>query len=72
MTYIKNILFYATMVGGMLFWFFVLVNYMTEQHGIIKYDCSLAEISPDFPLQVKEDCRRLRIEYQKNNTVYRT
>jgi hypothetical protein len=24
----------------------------------IKYDCSIAEISPDFPIQVKEACRK--------------
>lgn len=24
------------------------------------YDCRLAEISPDFPIQVKEQCRQLR------------
>ena len=24
------------------------------------YDCSLAEISPDFPPQVREECRKLR------------
>jgi hypothetical protein len=26
------------------------------------YDCSLAEISPDYPQEVKTECRRLRIE----------
>jgi hypothetical protein len=30
------------------------------------YDCSLAEISPDYPIEVKEECRNLRKqEYQK-------
>lgn len=24
------------------------------------YDCSIAEISPDFPPEVKEECRKLR------------
>jgi len=26
------------------------------------YDCSLAEISPDYPPEVKNECRRLRID----------
>lgn len=26
------------------------------------YDCSLSEISPDYPLEVKESCRKLRAE----------
>ena len=24
------------------------------------YDCSLAEFHPDYPIQVREECRRLR------------
>ena len=24
------------------------------------YDCSIAEFHPDYPIQVKEECRRLR------------
>lgn len=59
------------MFGGCLFWFFVLITYMTEQHGIVRYDCSLAEISPDFPLQVKEDCRKLRLQYKENHITNR-
>lgn len=31
------------------------------------YNCSVAEISPDYPLEVKEQCRKLRAEnYEKN------
>ena len=33
------------------------------------YDCSLAEISPDYPLEVRQQCRKLRsdkINEQKN------
>lgn len=26
----------------------------------VRYNCELAEISPDFPLEVKEKCRELR------------
>jgi hypothetical protein len=28
------------------------------KHGVIVYDCRLAEISPDFPISVKEQCRK--------------
>ena len=27
------------------------------------YDCTLAEISPDYPIEVKQECRRLLKEY---------
>lgn len=34
------------------------------------YDCSLAEISPDYPVEVKNECRRLRIEeYNKQKII---
>lgn len=37
------------------------------------YDCNLAEWHPDIPVQVREECRRLRLEYQqqeKNRTRF--
>jgi hypothetical protein len=42
---------------------YAIINYQPEGHV---YDCRLAEISPDFPIQVKEECRRLRNEVTKN------
>lgn len=33
------------------------------------YDCSLAEISPDFPIEVKNECRKLRSEANKNGRI---
>ena len=30
------------------------------------YNCELSEISPDYPIEVKDECRKLRLEeYQK-------
>jgi hypothetical protein len=31
-------------------------------HMTVRYDCSIAEISPDYPIAVKEGCRKLRAE----------
>ena len=36
-----------------------MVTISTVQNHIVKYDCRLAEISPDFPPAVKEQCRKL-------------
>jgi hypothetical protein len=33
------------------------------------YDCSLAEISPDFPDKVRQECRKLRSEAYKNGRI---
>ena len=37
---------------------FVTVN----PHITVRYDCSISEISPDFPPEVREQCRKLRAE----------
>jgi hypothetical protein len=31
--------------------------FFQPRHIIVKYDCSLAEISPDYPQEVKQRCR---------------
>jgi hypothetical protein len=36
-------------------------NY-THPRIVVRYDCSIAEISPDYPVAVKEGCRKLRAE----------
>ena len=33
------------------------------------YDCSISEISPDFPLELKQECRKLRSEAYKNGRI---
>ena len=40
--------------------YFSAINWGPRQDGYKVYDCSLAEISPDFPLEAKEACRKLR------------
>lgn len=37
----------------------------TDMHGVKKYDCSISEISPDYPVEVKEACRKIRAEKHK-------
>ena len=43
--------------------FSILLN--TDMHGVKKYDCSIAEISPDYPVEIKNACRRIRAEKNK-------
>ena len=33
-----------------------------DNHRVVRYDCGLAEISPDYPLAVKEECRKKNIK----------
>lgn len=41
-------------------WFGVGLYFIMSQpkHGVVVYDCSIAEISPDYPVAVKEQCRK--------------
>jgi hypothetical protein len=54
-----------------LFWTFgtfgIIIGILTltfwpadKNYILVKYDCHIAEISPDYPVAVKEQCRNLR------------
>lgn len=44
----------------------VFVMTMAPTSRVVVYNCSIAEISPDIPLRVKEECRKLNAEaYRK-------
>jgi hypothetical protein len=37
------------------------VSHLTQMsNGQVMYNCSIAEISPDIPVKIKEECRRLK------------
>jgi hypothetical protein len=40
----------------------VVFYFTVPRHGVQVYDCRIAEISPDIPLKVKEECRKLNIQ----------
>ena len=56
---IRTVIKWFLLVGGMIFWFFVTVGLATSVTEKV-YDCSLAEISPDYPREVVNECRRIR------------
>lgn len=39
-----------------------MISYAPRKGDVIRYDCSISEISPDYPIEVKEKCRKLRAE----------
>jgi len=61
-TFRQNLVFYSIMVVGFTGLFFVIYWNYTHPHETVRYDCSIAEISPDYPVAVKEGCRKLRAE----------
>lgn len=42
----------------------VALTYFTlpKKGDVVVYNCSISEISPDYPPKVKEECRKLRAE----------
>lgn len=39
--------------------FIIVINSLPANRTVV-YDCRLAEISPDFPPEVRNECRRIR------------
>jgi len=58
----QNLDFYSIMVLGLAGLCFAIYWNFTHPHVVVRYDCSLAEISPDYPVAVKEGCRKLRAD----------
>ncbi len=55
-------------IGLLLLLFFCVMVLVTTNfglHGTRVYDCRYSEISPDYPIEVKEECRKLRYEQWK-------
>ena len=48
---------------------FFLTIMLLPRHSEVVYNCDIAEISPDIPLKVKEECRKLNIERHRNDTT---
>jgi hypothetical protein len=57
---IRNTVFFICSVLLMCAILYILVS--VPIHGTRAYDCRLAEISPDYPLTVKQECRKLNAE----------
>lgn len=58
----KNTAYEVLVVLFVLLIFPVIWLVSPRQHGVRVYDCSIAEISPDYPVSVKEECRKARSE----------
>jgi hypothetical protein len=50
------------LVSAIIIAFALAFMFMPKKGDVVVYNCSLAEISPDIPLEVKEKCRKLRAE----------
>jgi hypothetical protein len=47
----------ATIAIIVILWVTMFVS--MPRHSVVVYDCRLAEISPDYPVEVKNQCRKL-------------
>jgi hypothetical protein len=40
----------------------VYANYEVDNKRVIRYNCDIAEFHPDYPKEVKQQCRKIRNE----------
>jgi hypothetical protein len=53
-----------------LFCCVVILSYTgLDRKSEVVYNCSIAEISPDFPIEAKEGCRKLRTDKINENRI---
>lgn len=43
----------------------IVIAFSSDEQEIVRYDCRIAEISVDYPTEIKEACRRMRKEKNK-------
>jgi hypothetical protein len=55
----KQILFFFLLV--IVYCVIIYFIFTVPTHGTRVYNCSIAEISPDYPLDVKQECRKLNV-----------
>ena len=65
----ENSDFLASIVLGVAGLIFAIWYNLSHPHLVVKYDCSISEISPDYPVEVKEGCRKLRAKYSQENLI---
>ena len=58
----QNLDFIVVILSGAGLLAFGLYTAMAYPHITVRYDCSISEISPDFPIEVREQCRKLRAQ----------
>lgn len=64
---IRAVIYYALLIIFTIFlWGTVL---FLPRTGPVMYNCSIAEISPDFPPEAREQCRKLRAEGFKRDAT---
>ena len=49
-------------ISGFVILFVLIITLMPRKGDVIIYNCSLSEISPDIPIEVKNQCRKLNSE----------
>ena len=62
---ILGVSFVFVIVTLIMFGLIVFGNQLFDNSRVVMYNCSISEISPDIPLQVKDQCRKLIRERSK-------
>ena len=62
MTILKDLFWLAVLFLAIWIAFYLGTRHETLQDRIVRYDCSLTEFAPDIPNDVRDECRRRRLE----------
>lgn len=61
-TFRQNLDFILVIILGACSMAFLIYWNLSNPHVVVRYDCSIAEFHPDYPIAVKEGCRKLRAD----------
>jgi hypothetical protein len=56
----KDLWIFAPIAIGVILFGAMFLVLVKQDKRTVRYNCDLSEISPDFPKEVKEECRKLR------------
>jgi hypothetical protein len=59
---IKDMIYVGLIFFAVYFGFYLFERHDTVQDKMKRYDCRISEFSPDFPPEIREECRRQSIE----------
>lgn len=62
----EDLEFYGVLILGIIGFAAAIWWNFENPRIVVRYDCSIAEFHPDYPIAVKEGCRKLRAENMLN------
>lgn len=62
MTLLKDLFYLAILFIAMWIAFYLSMRHDSLEQRMVRYDCRLSEFAPDFPPDIRAECRRRALE----------